>query len=180
MKNIFIFFTIIIFILGILLFVENKLSIEKKEIFNNNIIADISKLLKETGFNDEILDGKIIVLNLWATWCKPCIEEIPHLNNLVDLYKNEEIIFIALTRETSDKVNFFLQNKNINFKYMLFYEQIDLYNYFINLKSNKFLKVETLPMNIIINKDGKLTYLSIGHSNNSIKNLEKSIISSLK
>ena len=43
------------------------------------------------------LKGRGIVLNLWATWCKPCISEMPQLNRLKGLLNEENIVFIFIT-----------------------------------------------------------------------------------
>lgn len=42
--------------------------------------------------------GKVIVLNFWATWCGPCVAEMPHLQKMVEKYKNEpDIVFLAVS-----------------------------------------------------------------------------------
>src|SRR3989442_15427936 len=40
------------------------------------------------------LKGKVVVIEFWATWCGPCISEIPHLNQLADQLSNEPIVFV--------------------------------------------------------------------------------------
>ena len=40
----------------------------------------------------EALEGKVVVLEFWATWCGPCVAAIPHLNELSDKYKDKPII----------------------------------------------------------------------------------------
>jgi uncharacterized protein (TIGR03435 family) len=52
----------------------------------------------------ELVKGKAVVLEFWATWCGPCIEQIPHLNQLSDAYGNKDVRFIEVTSET-DMVN---------------------------------------------------------------------------
>ncbi|MBI3551173.1 MAG: TIGR03435 family protein [Elusimicrobia bacterium] len=56
------------------------------------------------------LKGKVAVLEFWATWCDPCVEEIPHLNSLVDKFSGKPVVFISITDETKDKVEAFLKD----------------------------------------------------------------------
>ncbi len=44
------------------------------------------------------LRGKVVVLEFWATWCAPCIESIPHLNELANQFR-DDVVFIAVTDE---------------------------------------------------------------------------------
>ena len=57
----------------------------------------------------QALHGKAVVLDCWATWCGPCVEAIPHLNDLVDKTKDQPVQFIALTSEEPNAVRAFLE-----------------------------------------------------------------------
>jgi thiol-disulfide isomerase/thioredoxin len=43
--------------------------------------------------------GKIVVLNLWGTWCQPCVWEMPYLQDLHDSFKGQPIAFFAVSDE---------------------------------------------------------------------------------
>ena len=46
--------------------------------------------------------GKVIVLNLWATWCPPCREEMPTLERLQERYGKEGVVVIAVSDESTE------------------------------------------------------------------------------
>jgi len=56
----------------------------------------------------EDLKGKIVVIEFWATWCDPCRAAMPHLNELVNEYKNKPVQFISITDEEEWRVKNFL------------------------------------------------------------------------
>ena len=70
---------------------NNQLQISKQPI---NI--EPFKLIKENGVNEIIskTNGKIILLNFWATWCTPCIKEIPDLQKLKKEFNAKVDVFL--------------------------------------------------------------------------------------
>ena len=61
----------------------------------------------------EHLRGRVVVLEFWATWCKPCRGAIPHLNEVARQCANDPIQFIAVTNEDEQKVRDFLKDTAI-------------------------------------------------------------------
>jgi len=60
--------------------------------------------------------GQIVVLNFWATWCPPCIEEMPSLNRLAEKYQGKGIQIIGLSvDENADAYADFLARNQISF-----------------------------------------------------------------
>jgi uncharacterized protein (TIGR03435 family) len=59
------------------------------------------------------LKGKVVVVEFWATWCAPCIESIPHLNELAERFEDKDVVFISLTEEPRTTVEPFLKRKPI-------------------------------------------------------------------
>ena len=81
------------------------------ELVNIDELADI---LKNTG-------DELIVCNFWATWCKPCIEEMPFFDKLQDEFKEDDvrIIFVNIDDiKNADKVKTFVRQKQVRSQVM--------------------------------------------------------------
>lgn len=57
----------------------------------------------------EALRGKAVVLEFWGTFCDPCVENVPHMNGLVEKFRDRPVVFISLTKESSQSVEDFLR-----------------------------------------------------------------------
>ena len=64
--------------------------------------------------NDEAalseLEGKVVLINFWATWCPPCLDEMPDLNRLYAEYKDEGLVVLTISDERRDILSMFSQN----------------------------------------------------------------------
>lgn len=105
--------------------------------------------LDGVSYSSSELLGKIVVLDFWATWCKPCEEEFPELVKLHDIYKDRsDIMFFAVNAggpgETPEKVRTFLSDKAV-----IFPAAMDSAN---TLKSK--FNVAALPTLLMIDKKG--------------------------
>jgi len=65
----------------------------------------------------ESLKGKVIFLNIWATWCPPCIAEMPNIQKLYNKVGSDKIAFVMLSVDESgmEKVKKFINKKNYTF-----------------------------------------------------------------
>ena len=87
--------------------------------------------------------GKLLLLNFWATWCAPCLKEIPELLELKKKYSNDlDVIFISVDANPPKVIPKFL--KKNNFKNISIY--LDK-----NLKLSEKLGVKVMPTTIIVN-----------------------------
>ena len=59
------------------------------------------------------LKGKVVVLEFWATWCAPCVAEIPHLNQLSEEFRDKQVQFISVTDEDEDVIAPFLKRQEM-------------------------------------------------------------------
>jgi peroxiredoxin len=66
------------------------------------------------------LRGKIVFLNLWATWCAPCRAEMPSMQRLYDRFKGREFAMLAVSEDTdADDVAAFVKELNLTFPILL-------------------------------------------------------------
>ncbi|NOX14435.1 MAG: TlpA family protein disulfide reductase [Epsilonproteobacteria bacterium] len=84
-----------------------------KDVNDNNIKVTPTK----KGFKFSNAQNKLVLVTFFATWCPPCIVEIPHLNNLQEKYKNDiKIIGILLEQNKSnDAIKKFINDNAINY-----------------------------------------------------------------
>ena len=78
------------------------------------------KALDNTSFRLVDFRGKIVVINLWASWCGPCRREIPEYEKVRKGYQGKDVEFIGLTvedpRSAADRVNKFLKDVSFGFR----------------------------------------------------------------
>lgn len=54
-------------------------------------------------YTPEMLAGKVVIVNFWATWCKPCLREIPDLSRVAERYKERGVVVLGvLTNDNPD------------------------------------------------------------------------------
>lgn len=63
--------------------------------------------------NWQNLKGKVVVLEFWNTRCGPCIQAIPHWNDLVDKFSSKSVVFLGISDDNKDFLNGFLKRKPI-------------------------------------------------------------------
>jgi len=64
--------------------------------------------------------GKRVLLNYWATWCKPCIEEMPVLERLQEKLSRENYIFLFASDQSVKVIEKFMANKDFDLTYIKF------------------------------------------------------------
>ncbi len=117
--------------------------------------GDILNINKENGENDKLSNyaGKIILLNLWATWCGYCIKEMPSMEKLYNELKNKDFFILAVSiGEDIDTVKKFVESNKFSFP--VFTDVNDSINN--NYNSGSF------PTTYIIDKDGYIIARFIG------------------
>lgn len=104
------------------------------------------------------LKGKVVVLDFWATYCPPCLEEIPHLNALQAKYSSSlQIVGLHVGgSEDEPRIPEFVQKLKIN--YALGYPNEDLANALMGADN-------AIPQTFVFDKNGKLIKKLVGFDN---------------
>lgn len=101
-------------------------------------------------FNLEEAKGKVVFINFWATWCPPCIAEMPSLQKLNDRYGNK-VFFLFIAQDDRDKVSEFIKKRGY-----------DLPVYYSNSDAPSLLSSKTLPTTYVLDKNGKIIVAQSG------------------
>ena len=155
-------FKIYIHIFAIFFFAQQLLSDES---YSKNIVVhkepiEIKELkFKDFNLNEVDLNGKkgnIMILNFWATWCVPCKEEMPSLEELSKLYPEVSIYPINLEKPNKEKTKNFFDSLNI--------KTLNIY-FDPKFKLVKSFNMRGVPTSILIDKNGKEFARIIGEIN---------------
>ena len=127
---------------------------------NSNITSNVSDLeslqlkssffdLKENNIELSEFNGKIVI-SYWATWCAPCIKEMPSIKRAEEILEDYGYTFLLVSDETIDKISNFKNEMNFDLKF---------------LKSNKSfesLGVYAMPTSYIFNENGEIVETFVG------------------
>lgn len=101
----------------------------------------------------ETLAGKLTIVNFWATWCPPCIEEMPSMNALWQKLEGEGVSMVAINAgEGEEAVTTFLEKIPVDFPILLGDGATSLPNW----------SVRGLPTTLIVDGNGKIIYEALG------------------
>jgi len=115
-------------------------------------LVDRIQLVDLTGeiISLDSLKGKTIFLNYWATWCRPCLAEMPDMDKAAKILKDESFIFLAASDEEIDKIKKFAAKFNYSFQ-------------FVHSKTSVFdLDIMALPTTMVIDSKGDIVYNEVG------------------
>ena len=107
--------------------------------------------LKGESVNIDNYKGSYLLINFWATWCAPCVKEIPSLNNLYNKFKDKKKFkMIAINiGQSKEVVKKFLLDKSLPIEFtILLDEKMDLSDW----------NVQAIPTTFLVDKKGKIIY----------------------
>ena len=104
------------------------------------------------------LNGKVVLINFWATWCPPCIKEMPMFNELYAKYKDKfEIVGVLYDKDISpEDLNAFIKKHKIEFPITVGQSNFDL--------AKAFGDVKRIPESFLYSKDGLFIEKFIGEA----------------
>ena len=112
---------------------------ESKEIIVKSLFQDLDG--KAIDLSDYL--GKRVVLNYWATWCVPCIKEMPSLIRAEKLLKKENYVFLLASDESLTKIQDFISKKKFELNFIKFNGSLAQQN------------IQALPTTFIYNTKGE-------------------------
>jgi peroxiredoxin len=97
--------------------------------------------------------GKVIFLNFWATWCMPCVAELPSINKMFLELKDENIAFLLISNEAIEKVKAYHSKKDYQIPFHIIDDEGNIPNIYFS---------PSIPTTFIINKEGNIIRKSFG------------------
>ena len=143
---------------------QQEMSLEKNTLLGMPASEFIAKDIKGKKVQLSALNGKIVVLNFWFIECKPCVMEIPDLNELYSSYRKEDVVFIALATNEKKQLKSFLKKTAFNYRIIPDSQATAaLYN------------IKGFPTSVIIDQQGIIQYVSMGIGPNNKERLAEEI-----
>jgi len=106
---------------------------------------------KELNYQDT--RGKVVFVNLWATWCPPCIAEFQNIQDLYDNY-GDKVLFLLISDESPNSIRKFLDKKGY---------EIPIFNPLTNYPED--FNPRAIPRTYIISKEGRIVIDKKGAAN---------------
>lgn len=102
------------------------------------------------------LRGQVVMINFWATWCGPCLQEMPLLDELYQKYQSAGFTLLGINVESEDdrpKINEMMEELQVSFPILFDVDSIasQLYN------------VDAMPSTIFVDREGNFRYLHRGY-----------------
>ena len=152
---------VIVLALGISIFILLKLN-ESEIFFSGTLKLEVGKAAPDLtfpGLDGRMISlsdhkGKVVLVNIWATWCSPCVDEMPSMEKLYQEFKDDnlEILAVSIDALGAEVVGPFMQKYNLTFPALLDPEGTIRQSY----------QVTGVPESFIIDQQGVLAKKIIG------------------
>ena len=127
-------------------------------ITNSKSLSDLDALQLKTSFIDlyennldlSVYQNGKIVVSYWATWCAPCVKEMPGIKRAEEILKEYGYTFLLISDETVDKISKFKNEWNFDF------------NFLKSIKSFETLGVYAMPTSYIFDENGQIIETIVG------------------
>ncbi len=127
------------------------------------------KLTDGGKFNLKDAKGKVVLFNLWATWCGPCRAEMPELVELQNKYRDQgfEIVGLNIDEETPEQINPFVEKMKLNYKV----------GWADRAETEEFMRISRrteIPQSFLIDREGRLNGVFLG-AGSALEKLKESV-----
>ena len=152
--------------------VQNEMASEAKKLSAESLFS--ASLPDVQGQNQAISQwqGKVMVVNFWATWCTPCQEEIPEFIESQNKFHDQGLVYLGIALDQANKVKMFSEEFGIN--YPILVGGLNAWS----LAEATGNRMSVLPYTVVINRSGAIVETYVGRVN--LKKLEKLVIPLLK
>ncbi|MCK4308146.1 TlpA family protein disulfide reductase [candidate division WOR-3 bacterium] len=145
---------------------------KEKEPKGTNQKNPLDFTLKDLEGNEYTLSGqkgKVVIIDFWATWCRPCLQSIPIFISLYDKYKDRGLLVLGVGLDKEESLRKFAKRYNISYPILVGNQEV----------ARKY-GVQAIPTTCIIDKSGNLAKKHIGLVPGMQKVLEEEIKSLLE
>ncbi len=97
------------------------------------------------------LEGRVVFLNMWATWCKPCIAELPGIQRLFESFKDEPVAFVLVSPEKLDHVKDYMASTELTVPVFVW-----------ETTPPTVFKSQVIPATFIMDRAGNVVFRHIG------------------
>ncbi len=101
-------------------------------------------------------EGKVLVVNFWASWCPPCVEEMPTLDLLQQEFLQQNVLFVGIGIDSPSNIREFLKSTPVSYPIVIGGLEGS------NLSKQMGNSQGALPYTVIINPKGKAIYTKLG------------------
>lgn len=113
----------------------------------------VLKTLEGDIFDIAAYRGRVVIVNFWATWCAPCLKEMPVLEKAWESLQKDNVLLVAVNLgDTPDKIQRFLKHRPVTFPIL------------VDVDSDTFepWQIQSLPTTYIVGPDGRIHFGAIG------------------
>ena len=152
------------------LFLSFSVTLSFSQNIDKNII--LNPLMGKKIKLENYLSNGPVLINFWATWCAPCIKEMPYLDQFEKKYKDKGFSVLAVSvdnQKSLSQVRSFIKTKKFSFD--IFLDP--------NMQIFKKLNGNLMPTNVLIDKSGKVVWRHYGYLPGDEKKMEEQILNVL-
>ena len=115
--------------------------------------------------------GKVVVVNFWATWCPPCVEELPSLESAWQRYRQQGLVVLAVSGEERDVVTSFLERLPSDITFPVLIDG--------DMKSGNRWQIRGLPTTVVVDRSGDVHWRAEGQLDFSASDVNKKLLALL-
>jgi len=115
--------------------------------------------------------GKVVVVNFWATWCPPCVEELPSLENAWQRYRQQGLVVLAVSDEEADIVTSFLERLPTDITFPVLIDS--------DMKTGNRWQIRGLPTTVVVDRSGHLHWRREGQLDFSASDVNEKLLALL-